>query len=157
MRDAVQDGYEAAKHPTELTKLEILRMALESEEQREAERERADLAEAKVTELEPKAELADTFLIADGNSRLVREVAKLLGMREGDLRRFLVDEQLIFSKHAPCGDISYDFYAQYAAHFVAKETVVNHTWGSCSHYTLRVTAQGLDLIRKRLGKLRAAS
>lgn len=101
-------------------------------------------------ELESKADLADTFLISDGTQRLVREVAKLLGMKEGALRRFLVEERLIFPKHAPCGDVSYDFYADFAHHFVVKETVVNHTWGSCAHYTLRITARGIELIKKRL-------
>ncbi|WP_409186671.1 phage antirepressor KilAC domain-containing protein [Amycolatopsis sp. VS8301801F10] len=138
-----------AETAPELTRREILQMALDAED-------RADAAEAKVAELEPKADLADTFLIADGSTRLVREVAKLLGMREGELRRFLVNERLIFPKHAACGDVSYDFYAQHAHHFVAKETVVNHTFGTCSHYTLRVTARGIELIKARLAKAQAA-
>ncbi len=151
VRDAVQDGYEVAPA------FQIPRTFAEALELAAKQARQLETAEAKVAELEPKADLADTFLIADGNTRLVREVAKLLGMRERDLRRFLVDEHLIFPKHAACGDISYDFYAQFAHHFVAKETVVNHTWGTCSHYTLRVTAQGIDLIRKRLAKVPAAS
>lgn len=115
--------------------------------------ERADAAEAKVAELEPRASLADTYLIADGSSRKVREVAKLLRMRERDLRRFLLDERLIFVRHARCGDAQYDFYAEFAHHFVEKETVVNHTFGTCSHYTIYVTARGIDLIRRRMAKV----
>jgi DNA-damage-inducible protein D len=107
-------------------------------------------AEDLVAELQPKADLADTYLIAQGGSRLVREAAKLLGMREKDLRRFLLAEHLIFAKHAACGDIMYDHYAEFAHHFDARETIVNHTWGTCTHYTLRVTPRGIDLIRKRL-------
>jgi DNA-damage-inducible protein D len=107
-------------------------------------------AEEKVAELEPKADLADTFLTADGSTRLVREVAKLLSMRERDLWRFLLEERLLFAKHAACGAVMYDFYASYAHHFVAKETPVQHTFGTCSHYTIRVTARGVELIRKRL-------
>lgn len=107
-------------------------------------------AEARVAELEPKADLADTFLIAEGGARLVREVAKLLRMREGELRRFLLDERLVFAKHAPCGDVQYDFRAGHAHHFVVNETVVNHDFGTCTHYTLRVLPRGIELIRKRL-------
>jgi DNA-damage-inducible protein D len=107
-------------------------------------------AEDLVAELQPKADLADTYLIAQGGSRLVREAAKLLGMREKDLRRFLLAEHLIFAKHAACGDIMYDHYAEFAHHFDARETIVNHTWGTCTHYTLRITPRGIDLIRKRL-------
>lgn len=112
--------------------------------------------ETQVAELAPKAELADTYLIADKATRLVREAAKLLGMREIDLRRFLLDEGFIFAKHAQCGDIMYDLYAEHAHHFIATETVVNHSWGTCSHYTLRITPRGIDLIRKRLAKVKSA-
>lgn len=112
--------------------------------------DRADAAEARVLELEPKADLADTFLIADGSTRLVREVAKLLAVKESWLRRFLIEEHLIFPRHAPCGNVSYDHYAAHAHHFVAKEVPVQHTWGTCTHYTLRVTARGVELIRKRI-------
>lgn len=116
-----------------------------------AETARALVAsEAKVAELEPKADLADTFLIADKSERLVREAAKLLSLKERDLRAFLLAEKLIYTKHARCGDVQYDFYAAHAHHFTAKEKVVDHQWGSCSHYTLLVTARGIELIRKRL-------
>jgi phage antirepressor YoqD-like protein len=144
VREAVQDGYETTRPDVaKISRRDLAVWLIEAED-------RASIAEAKVAELEPKADLADTFLIADGSTRLIREVAKLIAMRERDLRRFLVDEKLIFPKHAACGDISYDFYAEHAHHFVAKETVVNHSWGTCSHYTLRVTSRGIDLIRKRL-------
>lgn len=107
----------------------------------------------RIAELEPKADLADTYLTAQGGARLVREAAKLLGMREKDLRRFLLDEKLIFTKHAQCGDVQYDHYAQYAHHFKATEHVVRHTWGNCSHYTLMVLPRGMELIAKRRGEL----
>ncbi|WP_052077522.1 phage antirepressor KilAC domain-containing protein [Rhodococcoides fascians] len=104
----------------------------------------------RIAELEPKADLADTYLTSQGGARLVREVAKTLGMKQVELRRFLLDEDLIFVKHAPCGDVMYDFRAQFAHHFQARETVVNHTWGTCSHYTLQVLPRGVELIVKRL-------
>lgn len=115
-----------------------------------AEADRADAAEAKVAELGPKADLADTFLVADGSTRLVREAAKLLGLRERDLRRFLLEEKLVFVRHTLCGNAQYDFYAEFSHHFTVKETLVEHAFGVCSHYTLRVTARGIELIRKRL-------
>jgi anti-repressor protein len=125
---------------------ELAVMLIAAEDAREA-------AEAKVAELEPKADLADTYLIAQGGNRKVREAAKLLAMRERDLRRFLIDERLIFARHARCGDVQYDFYAEFAFHFQAIEHVVNHTWGQCSHYTLTITPRGIDLIRRRMAKV----
>lgn len=110
---------------------------------------------AEVAELRPKADIADTYLTAQGGARLVREAAKLLGMREKDLRRFLLDEKLIFTKHAQCGDVQYDHYSQYAHHFKATEHVVRHTWGNCSHYTLTILPRGMELIAKRRGELTA--
>jgi anti-repressor protein len=110
-------------------------------------------SQQKVAELEPKADLADTYLIAEGGNRKVREAAKLLRMRERDLRRFLIDERLIFARHARCGDVQYDFYAEFAHHFQAIEHIVNHTWGSCSHYTLTITPRGIDLVRRRMAKV----
>ncbi len=104
----------------------------------------------RVAELEPKAELAENYLTASAGSRLVGEAAKILGMKEKQLRAFLLAEKLIFVKHATCGNVLYDHYSDFAPHFEARETVVNHTWGSCNHYTLRITPRGIDLIRKRL-------
>lgn len=115
--------------------------------------ERAELAEAKVAELEPKADLADTYLTAQGGSRLIREAAKLLGMREREFRQWLLDERLIFAKHAPCGAVQYDHYAQFTHYFQAHEHVVAHSWGSCAHYTLRILPRGMELITARLGRI----
>ncbi|QDP43671.1 antirepressor [Gordonia phage PhorbesPhlower] len=106
---------------------------------------------AKVEELEPKADLADNYLLAQGGARLVREVAKILGWKEKDLRRWLIDEKLIFVKHSPCGAMQYDFYAQFAHHFQTREKVVEHQWGSCTHYTLQILPRGVELIHRRIG------
>lgn len=114
------------------------------------EYDRAERAEAQVRELAPKADLADDYLLSQGGARLVREVAKTLGRKEKDLRRWLIDEKLIFVKHAPCGAIQYDFYAQYALHFQAREKVVEHQWGNCTHYTLLILPRGVELIHHRL-------
>lgn len=140
-------SYGAATPPAALpTPRELAVMLIAAEDARE-------IAEAKVAELTPKADLADTYLIAQGGARKVREAAKLLGMRERDLRRFLIDERLIFTRHARCGDVQYDFYAEFAHHFDAIEHIVNHTWGSCSHYTVVITPRGIDLIRRRQAKV----
>ncbi|GAB7515162.1 phage antirepressor [Rhodococcus sp. no. 34] len=111
----------------------------------------------RVAELEPKAELAENYLTASAGSRLVGEAAKILDMKEKELRMFLLEERMIFVRHAQCGNVLYDFYADFAPHFEARETVVNHTWGSCNHYTLRITPRGIDLIRKRIRDRKAAA
>ncbi|MFK0295401.1 phage antirepressor KilAC domain-containing protein [Streptomyces sp. NPDC090442] len=105
----------------------------------------------RVAELEPKAAAHDAYLAAHDSDRLVREVAKLLGVKERWLRHFLIDEGLIYPKTAPCGHRYYDFYTANRRHFRAVETLVGHTLiGSCAHYTLRITPRGVELIRQRL-------
>jgi len=115
-----------------------------------AEVESHELTKARNAELEPKAELADDYLIAQGGARLVREVAKTFGMKERDLRQFLIDEKLIFVRHSPCGEIQYDHYAGYAHYFLPREKVVQHQFGSCSHYTLMILPRGVELLSRRL-------
>lgn len=104
----------------------------------------------RIAELEPKADLADNYLTAQGGARLVSQVAKTYGLKQIELRHFLLEDGLIFTRHAQCGEIQYDHYAQYAHHFLPRETVVQHQFGSCSHYTLYVLPRGVELIGKHL-------
>jgi len=113
-------------------------------------------ADAKLRELEPKAVAHDTYLSAQSGERLIREVAKLLGWRQQDLRRFLVEEKFIFAREALCGATTWDFYAAHASHFRSIEHPVEHNWGRCSHYTLYVRPAGVDLIQRRVAKRKAA-
>lgn len=121
-----------------------------------AEADRADAAEARVMELEPKALAHDTYLSVGTADRLVREVAKLLGWRQQDLRQFLIAERLVFSRQADCGSTQWDFYAGHERHFRSSEHVVEHrSIGLCSHYTLHVRPAGVDLIQRRIAKRQA--
>ncbi|MFJ3563247.1 BRO family protein [Streptomyces diastaticus] len=113
-------------------------------------------ADRKVKELEPKALAHDTLMAAQDGDVLVRQAAKTLGWRESDLRGFLLDEKLIYRRQRTCGGWEYDFYAAHADCFNAVEKVVEHTWGSCAHYTLHVTPRGMAFIQMRIEKRAAA-
>lgn len=114
--------------------------------------EALEASEKYAKELEPKAEAHDELMTAPG-ALLVREAAKALGMRGKVLRAFLLGEKLLFTRQILCGTTQYDFYAQYAEHFMSKLTVVEHNFGGkCVHTTLSVTPQGMGLIRKRLAE-----
>lgn len=125
-----------------LTRREIALLVIEAEDARIA-------AEAKVAELEPKAEAHDALMTAPG-ALLVRNAAKTLGMKERALRVFLLEEKLLFTRQTLCGSVQYDFYAQLSNHFRSTLTTVEHTWGECVHTTVHITPQGMGLIRKRL-------
>ncbi|MYR28639.1 MULTISPECIES: BRO family protein [unclassified Streptomyces] len=113
-------------------------------------------ADRRVKELEPKALAHDTLMAAQDGDVLVRQAAKTLGWRESDLRGFLLDEKLIYRRQRTCGGWEYDFYAAHSACFNAVEKVVEHTWGSCAHYTLHVTPRGMSFIQMRMDKRAAA-
>lgn len=143
VRDYLLEAEQASPFRVPQTMSEALRLAADEHEARE-------LAEAKVRELEPKADLADNYLLAQGGARLVRQVAKTFGMKEHELRTFLIDEGLIYVRHSQCGEVYYDHYAQYAHYFLPREKIVQHRWGHCSHYTLNILPRGVELISRRL-------
>jgi prophage antirepressor-like protein len=130
-------------------RMAVARMLLESTE-REVE------LTSRVAELEPKALVHDTLMVAQEGDRLVRQAAKELGWKETDLRGFLLDEKLIYRRQRTCGGWEYDFYAAHADCFNSVEKVVEHSWGHCAHYTLHVTPRGLSFIQMRISKRQAA-
>lgn len=109
-------------------------------------------ADARIKELEPKALVHDTLMAAQDGDLLVRQAAKAIGWQEKQLRHFLLDERLIYRRQATCGAAQYDFYAAHADCFNAVEKVVEHTWGSCAHYTLHLTPRGLAFVQMRISK-----
>jgi prophage antirepressor-like protein len=113
-------------------------------------------ADRRVAELEPKALAHDTLMAAQSGDMLVRQAAKILDWKERDLRALLLDEKLIYRRQRTCGDWEYDFYAAFGEQFNAVKTVVEHTWGSCAHYTLHLTPRGLSFVQMRIEKRRAA-
>lgn len=141
---------ESLANPATLSRLDILRMALESEEQRLQ-------IEARNRELEPKADAYDTYMTAEGG-HLVREVAKTLrqewpGLRVHELFNFLVAERLLFRRSAPiCGQNMYDAKSEHVPrHFLVTATTVQHSDGRlCAHTTVNVTPAGVELIRRRI-------
>ncbi|MEU5974363.1 BRO family protein [Streptomyces sp. NPDC047315] len=111
-------------------------------------------ADARLKELEPKALAHDTLMAARDGDMLIRQAAKVLGWQEKQLRHFLLDERLIYRRQATCGATQYDFYAAHADLFNAVERLVEHTWGSCAHYTLHLTPRGLAFVQMRVEKRR---
>lgn len=111
---------------------------------------------SRVAELEPKALVHDTLMATKAGDMLVRQAAKAAGWKERDYRALLLDEKLIYRRQRTCGEWEYDFYAAFAEQFNAVPTVVEHTWGSCAHYTLHLTPRGLSFVQMRIEKRRAA-
>ncbi len=118
------------------------------------------LLEAKIIADEPKVEYVDTF-VADNDLRLLRNVAKSLGISEGELRSDLLARRWIYAEHTTRWSESkqgketvtrYSPYSHKAQYF---EPVPNHHAprfkGEVMH-TLKVTPAGAAAIARMYGQ-----
>jgi len=143
----------AVSAPAELSRIEILTLAMESEK-------RAVELEAKVTTDAPKVAYVDTF-VADGDLRLLRAVAKDLHVSETVLRDDLVARKWIYKETATRWSEKkqekevvsrYSPYAEKARYF---QTTPAHDAprfrGEVMH-TLKATPQGAAAIARLYGQ-----
>lgn len=126
--------------PTSLSRLDILQLALNAEEELQAEK-------AKNAELEPKAEAYESFLDATGKFS-VGAVAKMLGTSQNKLFRELRNAGVFIGK----GAMRNTPYQKYMHHFEVKAHEYERSNGEigCS-YTTYVQPSGIDFIRRKLG------
>lgn len=116
--------------------------------------------EAKIIADEPKVEYVDTF-VADNDLRLLRNVAKSIGVTESELRARLTEQKWIYAEHMTRWSESkheketvtrYSPYAHKAQYF---QPVPNHLAprfkGEVMH-TLKVTPAGATAIARLYGK-----
>lgn len=118
------------------------------------------LLEAKIIADEPKVEYVDTF-VADSDLRLLRNVAKSIGMTETDLRNALLGWKWIYAEHTTRWSDSkqeketvtrYSAYSHKSDYFYP---VPNHLAprfkGEVMH-TLKVTPAGAAAVARMYGK-----
>lgn len=125
--------------PSSLTRQEILRIALNAEEERVA-------LEAENRALAPKAEAYEAFLDATGKYS-VGAVAKMLGTSQNKLFRELRNRGVLIAK----GAMRNTPYQQYMPHFEVRAHEYERSDGEagCS-YTTYVQPSGIDFIRRKL-------
>ncbi|MFS0061844.1 phage antirepressor KilAC domain-containing protein [Corynebacterium striatum] len=135
-RKAKQPAVNAA----ELTRLELIQIAMNAETERLA-------LEAKNKELEPKAEAYDDFMDATGKYN-IGTVAKMFGRGQNWLFRELRNAGVLISK----GAMKNTPYSQYMKYFEVKAHEYERKNGEmgCS-YTTYVQPVGIDFIRRKLG------
>lgn len=127
-------------NPAELTRQEILQIALNAETERLA-------LEAENRVLAPKAEAFDSFLDTTGKFS-VGAVAKMLGTSQNKLFRELRNRGVFIAK----GSMRNTPYQQYMGHFevIAHEYERSSGEMGCG-YTTYVQPSGIDFIRRKLG------
>lgn len=151
-KNLVRAFYEMAEKlatpaPAELSRLEILHMAIESEQQRIQAVKRAEALESYAETLEPKAEAYDHFMDADGTYS-VGSVAKILGRSQNKLFDQLRNVGILIAK----GPMRNTPYQHYMHHFAVKAYEYERSSGERgTSYTTRVQPSGVDFIRRKLG------
>lgn len=134
---------EEAQKPVELSRLEILQMALESE------RARIEV-EAKLAIAAPKAEFVDRYVDATGTYGF-RQVAKMLSVKENWFSDFLIEKAIMYRLSgrltAHSGHID-------AGRFVPRAGVAknDHAYTEC-----RFTAKGVEWVAGEIAKHKAVA
>jgi hypothetical protein len=145
--------------PRELSRLELIDMARESELGRiEADKAR-EIAETKVKELEPKAEYVDAY-VADNDCMLRRSIAANLSIREKDLTELLIFSEWIYresqrrrnSKGELVTEYRYSAYAPKSAYFYRQMRHEAPPFKGSLQYTLMVTPEGAQAIGRLVDK-----
>jgi len=114
---------------------------------------RAEIAEARVAELEPKAEIAEHFLAAPKGTYEIKLLAKSEGMKEKDVRKFFLEEGIWFVRAAPCGRRQYIFKAEYKKYFWMGFKYIHEVNGEpCYHSWVRIWACGIGWAHTRIAK-----
>ena len=126
---------EAAQKPADLSRMEILQLAMDSEQARIE-------AEAQLALAAPKVVYADAMLNADGTV-LVRDAAKTIGVPVRKLEKVLRDKGVILPGNGPA--------AKYVAQGYLVESLGHYetnTRGRQISRTTRVTGKGLEFLRR---------
>ena len=133
---------EEAKKPVELSRIEILQMALESE------RARVE-AEAKLAIAAPKAEFVDRYVEATGTYGF-RQVAKMLSVKENWFSEFLIEKAIMYRLSKKLTAHSEHIVA---GRFVARAGVAknDHAFTEC-----RFTAKGVEWVAGEIAKHKAS-
>lgn len=116
--------------------------------------------DATIAELAPKADYVDTF-VADDDLRLLRNIAKSLGMTEKELRADLVGRSWIYEERSSrwsekqqekVGTVRYSAYSHKSAYFTPVPVHDAPRFKGEVMHTLKVTPQGAIAIARLYGK-----
>lgn len=134
---------EEAQKPVELSRLEILQMALESE------RARIEV-EAKLAIAAPKAEFVDRYVDATGTYGF-RQVAKMLSVKENWFSDFLIEKGIMYRLS---GKLTAHSEHIDAGRFIPRAGVAknDHAYTEC-----RFTAKGVEWVAGEIAKSKAVA
>lgn len=136
-----------AGFPSSLSRMDILTMAIESEQGRIQAEKARDAMESYAKQLEPKADFYSRFIDGDGTYS-VANVAKMLGLSQNKLFQLLRNHGVLIAK----GNQRNTPYQKYMHHFAVKAYTYTRQDGTTGDsYTTRVQPSGLEFISRKLG------
>ena len=129
--------------PKELSRLEILTMAIESEQ-------KVIALEAKIEEDSSKVSFVEDY-VEHGNSKCFRDVAAMIGVKQGYFTKVLMNKSIVYKKGG-----EYKAYSEFAKYFDVKTGINNYVDDSGQtqqkEYTqLRINSAGIVYFAKRFG------
>ncbi len=124
--------------PAQLTRLDILKLAMDSEQARIE-------AEARLALVAPKAEFVDRYVLPGTGSMGVREVCKLLGAKLNAFTDFLLKRGLMY-RTTPQGPLTPRAEHMHNGRFEAKTGTAEHGETSHAFVHYKFTAKGVEWI-----------
>lgn len=145
VRRKVQEILESkSKNPAELSRMEILQIAMEAEQGRiEAEKQ---LAIAK-----PKADFADKYMESTSGSLGLREVCKVLGAKQPEFVDFLIASGFMY-RTGPKNPLTPKAEHIHNGRFEARTGTAEHGDNSHAYVQYKFTPKGVNWIAGEWGK-----
>jgi phage antirepressor YoqD-like protein len=138
-----QQAAKPALNPANLSRLQLIEMAMQAEQERLALEEKTSVLEEKVAEQAPKVEALDRIATYSDGSFCIRDAAKNLQVQEKRLRQWMNEHDWIYRRPMGSGWLAYSDKLK-AGVLEHKITTGNKADGSdWADTQVRVTAKGL--------------
>lgn len=134
--------------PAELSRLDILQIAMEAEQGRlEAEKKLAIAA--------PKAEFVDKYVESNSGSMGIREVCKIIGTKQTEFVEFLLSRGFMY-RTGPKNPLTPKADHIHNGRFVAKTGTADHGDSSHAYIHYKFSAKGVNWVAGEWGKKQMA-
>lgn len=134
--------------PVELSRMDILKLAMESEQARIE-------AEQKLALAAPKVEFVEKYVQAESGVMNLRDVCKMLGAKQNEFTAWLLERGIMYRTvpHAPLTAAANHVHL---GRFVAKTGIAENTEKSHAYVHYRFTSKGVEWIAGEWAKHRVA-
>lgn len=135
--------------PAELSRMDILKLAMESEQARIE-------AEGKLAIAAPKAEFVDRYVQAETGSMGVRQVCKVLGAKQNEFTDWMLARGFMY-RQTPGAPLTPKAEHIHNGRFEAKTGVAEHGENSHAYVHYKFTAKGVEWIAGEWAKFKIKS